>query len=144
VFAVTVLLVALLVATGVFVVSAWARSTELSVHFITADGNIECEMADPKDTSGGIDCVMRSSGYNPTAPDETNYHPHWVLLSRGVGLKGTTRRGLGRSTPRRILQDGHTLTVGNFRCSARASHLTCISRRSGHGFFLSQGRQRTF
>jgi hypothetical protein len=126
-------------ALSVLIASAGARPSERLVHFATADRNIECVAG-----TGGLDCVIYSSGYDPGAPDETNYHPHWVLLGRGVGLKGTTRRGLGGSGPLRILRDSQPLRLGYFRCSTRDSHLTCANLRSGHGFFLSQGKQRTF
>ena len=128
----------------VFVASTGARPSERLVHFVTADRNIECLAIDPLTGNGDLDCVMYTSGYDPSAPEETNYHPHWVLLRRGVGLKGTTRRGLGGSGPPRILRDGQTLRLGIFRCNARDSHLTCVNLRSGHGFFLSQRKQRTF
>ena len=133
-----------LVAAGLVVGSAGAKLSDHWVHFATEDGNIECVANDSLGNNEPLECVMHSSGYDPTAPDHTNYHPHWVLLAHGVALKGTTPRGLGSPNPSRVLRDGETLTVGNFRCKATSSHLTCVSRRSQHGFFLSQGRQRTF
>jgi hypothetical protein len=129
---------------GLFVISARATSSERWIHFATEDRNIECVTSDSLADNVGLDCVMRSSGYDPTAAEETKYHPHWILFRNGVALKGITRRGLGRPNPATILRNGQTLTVGNFRCSARGSHLTCVSRFSRHGFFLSQGRQRTW
>jgi hypothetical protein len=135
---------AVCVTAGVVVAAAVATPTEHLVHFATEDGNTECVTDDSVADNVSLDCVMRSSGYDPTAPDESNYHPHWVLLRHGIALKGTTRRGLGGPNRTRILRDGQTLTVGNFRCRASSSHLTCVSRYSRHGFFLSQGRQRTF
>jgi predicted N-acetyltransferase YhbS len=43
-----------------------------------------------------------------------------------------------------VAEDGQTLKVGYFRCTSRVAGLTCLSRHSGHGFFLSNKRQRTF
>jgi|SRR5579871_1443080 len=136
---------AVFVVAGLVAASAGARTRLDSdwVHFATEDGNIECIASKWVGDNEPLDCAMHSSGYDPTAPEGTNYHPHWILLDHGVALKGTTPRGMGNSKPF-VLRDGKTLSVGNFRCRAASSHLTCISLRSGHGFFLSQGRQRTF
>jgi hypothetical protein len=127
---------------GLFVTSARSTSSERWIHFATEDRNIECVTSDSLANNVGLDCVMRSSGYDPTTAEETRYHSHWILFRNGVALKGITRRGLGGPNPAIILRNGQTLTVGNFRCSARRSHLTCVSRFSRDGFFLSQGRQR--
>lgn len=42
-----------------------------------------------------------------------------------------------------VLAYGHTLRFGPFRCTSRTAGLTCRSR-SGHGFFVSRQRRRTF
>jgi hypothetical protein len=137
------------VATIVLSSSAQARRTELLVHFITADRNIECGMVDPNTTIGNVTCVLHSKGYT-TRGDVDNHgltarnHPHWVLEYSGAVLTGPSRREVHGPDPARILHYGQTLTVGNFRCSSRAAGLTCISRHSGHGFLLNRAKQQTF
>jgi hypothetical protein len=66
-----------LVAAGLIVASAGAsRSDHSWVHFVTEDGNIECVANHSLGNNEPLDCVMHSNGYDPTAPDDTNYHPH--------------------------------------------------------------------
>jgi hypothetical protein len=43
----------------------------------------------------------------------------------------------------RVVRYGSSVAFGPFRCSSRASGLTCRSR-AGHGFAVSRARQRTF
>jgi hypothetical protein len=122
--------------------------TELLVHFITSDRNIECEMVDPNTTVGNVTCALHSKGYT-TRGDVGNHDLtasrslRWYVDFSRPALVAASRRELG-SKPTRILQYGGTLSVGYFRCTSRVSGLTCTSRHSGHGFFLSRTRQRTF
>jgi hypothetical protein len=43
-----------------------------------------------------------------------------------------------------VLRYGSSRRFGPFRCTSRRTGLTCRSRVSGHGFFLSRARQRVF
>jgi hypothetical protein len=136
-------------ATAAVAEGARGTSNELLVHFITADRNIECEMVDPKGTSGNVTCVLHSKGYT-TRGDVDNhgltarYHPHWDIEFSGAVEIGPSRREIHGPNPARIVQYGQTLTVGNFRGSSRVAGLTCTSIHSKHGFLLSRAQQRTF
>jgi hypothetical protein len=44
----------------------------------------------------------------------------------------------------KVLAYGKSLELGPFSCASRRTFLKCKSRRSGHGFKLSRGRQRVF
>jgi hypothetical protein len=135
-------------ATAFVVPPAQGFPTELTVHFITADRNIECEMVDPNITIGNVTCALHSKGYT-TRGDLGNHDLtanrslRWHVDFSRPALVGPSRRELG-SKPARILRYGQTLAVGYFRCRSRVAGLTCISRHSGHGFFLSRTRQRTY
>jgi hypothetical protein len=148
---VTVIGVALAIglATAAGAEGARRTSSELLVHFITADKNIECEMVDPKSTNGNVTCVLHSKGYT-TRGDVDNhgltarYHRHWDIEFSGAVQTGPSRREVHGPNPAQILRYGQTLTVGNFRCSSRVAGLRCISIHSKHGFLLSRAQQRTF
>jgi len=143
--------IALAVALGALTVAvvspARGLPAELIVHVVTADRNIECQMVDPNATIGNITCVMHSKGYT-TRGDLDNHgltaraHLQWFVDYSRPALVGSSRREV--HGPKRILPNGRSLTVGHFRCVSRGGGLTCTSRHSGHGFFLSRARQRTF
>ena len=44
----------------------------------------------------------------------------------------------------RVLPYSRSLRLGPFTCTSRRTGLTCRSRPSKHGFFLSRARQRVF
>ena len=128
---------------------AKGRPTELLVHILSADRNIECEMVDPNTTVGNVTCALHSKGYT-TRGDVGNHDLtasrslRWFVDFSRPAVVGASRRELG-SKPARILRAGQTLTVGYFRCTSRAAgQLTCASRHSGHGFSLTRTTQRTF
>lgn len=127
---------------------AHTGSNELLVRFVTSDRNIECLMNDPNLTNGNVECVLHSKGYT-TRGDSDNHgltahpHPSWMVQYSQATIREPSERELG-SSPLRILRDGHTLRVGYFSCTWRDAGLTCISRHSKHGFFLSRTEQRTF
>ena len=121
--------------------------TQDAVLFITADRSVECVMRDPHTAAGYVDCAFAKALAGKMTPITHDVylqaHRHWLVQFSGPALKGSSRIGYG-SEQTRVLRSGETLTVGFFRCSSRLAGLTCISRHSGHGFFLSSTKQRTF
>lgn len=65
-----------------------------------------------------------------------------ILRSRGRGRIVTVTDAVA-SPGAPVLHYGDSLRFGPFRCTSRAAGLTCRSR-SGHGFFVSTQRRRTF
>lgn len=65
-----------------------------------------------------------------------------ILRARGRGRIVKVTDAVG-SPDAPVLRYGHTLRFAPFRCTSRAAGLTCRSR-SGHGFFVSAQRRRTF
>ena len=133
--------------TGAGALPARGMHAELSIRFITADRDIECEMVAPNTTTGSVDCAYARAFSGPTdsLTDDlfVHAHRHWLVQFSRPALVGSTRRGYG-SEPVKALRLGQTLTVGYFRCVSRAAALTCVSRHSGHGFSLGKTTQRTF
>jgi hypothetical protein len=122
-------------------------SSELLVHFVLPGGDTECEMVDPNLLNGNVTCGIHRNRFRCSGPCdlENNASRRWYVdVTRFAEVWGS-RRGLG-STPTRVLRPGQALTVGYFRCTSRAAGLTCVSRHSGHGFFLSKNNksQRLF
>ena len=130
-----------------FAVPAQGEAADDEVIFLTADRTVECLVLDAGTTVGSVDCVYAKVLAGPSTPVThdlfVHAHRHWLVRYSGPALVGSTRRGLGHA-PVRVLPAGGTLTLGHFSCSSRAAGLTCASRHSGHGFFLSAARQRTF
>ena len=141
------ILLAVSIATLEVASSAHGRDSEDAVVFLTADRTIECLMLDAKTTAGNVECVFAKSLTGPTTSVTHDLyihaHRHWLVLYSGHALVGSTRRGLG-PPPSRSLSVGQVLRIGYFRCSSVSAGVTCVSRHSGHGFFLSSARQRTF
>ena len=138
------LLFVLLAATGVLTASAQAQPTELLVHFVMPGRDIECQMVAPDTVSGNVVCAMHRNQYRGTLRgDQEKRSRRWHVDVMRVALVGWSGRGFG-GPPVRVLRYGQTLRVGFFRCTSRAAGLTCVSRHSGHGFFLSNKNQRTF
>ena len=141
------ILFALLIVTAAIASSAQGGAGEDAVVFLTADRTIECQMLDAKTTAGNVDCAFAKALAGPTTPVThdlyVHAHRHWLVLYSGHALAGSTRRGFGRP-PTQSLSSGQALLIGNFRCSSASAGVTCVSKHSGHGFFLSSTRQRTF
>lgn len=95
--------------------------------------------------SGRIRCAAFSSG-GPGAfvrCDLSFLNDRAALLrARGRGRIVKVTDAVG-SPAAPVLGYGHTLRFGPFRCTSRTTGLTCRSR-SGHGFFVSRQRRRTF
>jgi hypothetical protein len=86
---------------------------------------------------GGLTCVVISTGSSTKNPYAWRLDvTHRVTVFR-------TNQGVN-GTPERTLAYGTTFRRGYFRCTSRMSGLTCASTYSGHGFFLSRSKQRTF
>src|SRR5262249_22435677 len=111
------------------------------------DRNIECEMVAPNTTMGNVDCAYARafSGETDSVTNDlyVHAHRHWLVQFSRPALVGSSRRGYG-SAPVRALRLCQTLSGGYFRCESCTAGLTCISRHSGHGFFLGRATQRTF
>lgn len=97
--------------------------------------------------SGNITCVITvSAGNGRFAQCELNSMPYgggfhidqWSTVSRyDVGYDDIADR-------RFTLAYGHSIRRGPFTCTSETVGMTCRSVSSGHGFFLSRERQRTF
>jgi hypothetical protein len=137
----------LALATATTAAPAQGLPTQETVLFITADRTIECVMRDAHSAAGYVDCAYAKALAGKMTPITHDLflhaHRHWLVQFSGPALKGSSRRELG-SEQTRVLRSGETLSVGFFRCSSRVAGLTCVSRHSGHGFFLSGTTQRTF
>jgi hypothetical protein len=106
--------------------------------------DIECEMVDPNLTIGNVTCAIHRKRFRETHDgDGEKASRRWFLDLTRFSVVFPSGRGFG-SAPIRVLRYGQTLRVGFYRCTSRATGLTCISRRSGHGFVLSNTRQRRF
>lgn len=139
---------ALLAASGTLAASARSAQTELLVHFVLPGGDTECLMVDPNLQIGNVTCRIHRNRFTcvgRTCDFENAYSRRWSVGVTQIATVWRNRQHLG-SAPTRVLRSGQSLTVGYFRCTSRAAGLTCVSRRSGHGFFLSKNNksQRLF
>jgi len=136
---------ALLAAPSVFAASAKGAPTELLVHFVMPGRDIECLMVDPNVTYGNVTCGIHRNRFRGSRSglDAEKPSRRWLVDVNQLPVVDVSTRLFG-SSPVRVLRYGQTLRVGFFRCTSRVGGLTCLSRRSGHGFFLSNERQRTF
>jgi hypothetical protein len=105
-------------------------------------------VVDPNLLVGNVTCGIhrhRFSCVGVTCDVESGYSRRWMVDVANVAVVDRSRRPFG-SSPTRTLRPGRSLTAGYFRCTSRVAGLTCLSRRSAHGFFLSSdGRtQRVF
>lgn len=144
----TIIVAALLMSAGSVAVPLHGAASELLVHFVLPGGDIECLMVDPNLSSGNVECGIHRNRFrcaDPACDVETGYSRRWLVQVTQVASVERSRRPFGTS-PKRVLRYGQSLTVGHFRCTARKAGLTCVSRRSGHGFFLGKDneRQRVF
>lgn len=138
----------LLAASGVFPAPARSARTELLVHFVLPGGDTECVMVDPNLLNGNVTCGIHRNRFKclgPTCDVEDGYSRRWFVDVTRIATVQRSRRPFG-SAPTRVLRSGQSLTAGYFRCTSRTTGLTCVSRRSGHGFFLSNNNksQRLF
>jgi len=149
-FAASLVVGAVLAASSVFAASAWSARTELLVHFVLPGGDTECEMVDPNLLIGNVTCGIHRHRYRcvgVTCDQENAYSRQWFVDVDRIATVGPNNRGRPFGTaPTRVLRSGQSLTVGHFRCTSRPAGLTCVSMRSGHGFFLSHNNksQRLF
>ena len=137
---------ALLLASGVFAVSARSGHTELLVHFVMPGRDTECEMVDPDVYNGNVTCAIHRRRFRGSGGfDEEKPSRRWFVDVTRLPQVFLSRRDFG-SAPPKLLRYGQTLRVGFFRCTSRPAGLTCVSRSSGHGFFLSSRNksQRVF
>jgi hypothetical protein len=137
-----------LAVSSVFAASARGARTELLVHFVLPGGDTECLMVDPNLLIGNVTCAIHRHRFKCvglTCDEENGYSRRWFVDVAQVAIVDRSRRPFGSSSIR-VLRSGRSLTVGYFRCVSGAAGLTCLSRRSGHGFFLSKDnkRQRLF
>jgi hypothetical protein len=136
---------ALLAAPSVFVASAKGAPTELLVHFVMPGRDIECLMVDPNIPNGNVTCGINRNRFRGSHSRIDGEKPsrRWFVDVTHFPLVEVSTRLFG-SSPARVLRYGQTLRVGFFRCTSRVAALKCLSRHSGHGFFLSDKQQRTF
>ena len=129
----------------VFAASAKGAPTELLVHFVVPGRDIECMMVDPNVAYGNVTCGIHRNRFRGSRSDFDSEKPsrRWFVDVNQFAVVDVSTRPFG-SSPVRVLRYGRTLRVGFFRCTSRVAGLTCLSRSSGHGFFLSNKQQRTF
>ena len=142
----TSLLVLFLTLPTVFAPSAEGAPTELLVHFVMPGRDIECLMVDPNVAYGNVTCGIQRNRFRGSRGDHFDSEKpsrRWFVDVNKPALVEVSTRLFG-SSPTRVLRYGQTLRVGFFRCTSRVAGLTCLSRHSGHGVFLSNKRQRTF
>jgi hypothetical protein len=99
-----------------------------------------------KSPSGNITCVMSTSS-GTFAQCELRSMP--IRGGFMVPPHGPVRRYDVASEDdlahrRFVLRYGHSRQLDRYRCTSRKSGMTCRNRRSGHGFFISRDRQRTW
>jgi hypothetical protein len=105
------------------------------VGFNTPSGNIACN-AGPLLSGGGsaLSCVLFSAS-------GARGQKTWYMRQRGRAGVALVQGNAGTDFPR--LRYGKTWKYRGFKCSSRMTGLTCRNS-SGHGFFLSRGKQRRF
>jgi hypothetical protein len=132
----------LVAASGVFAAPARGAHTELLVHFVLPGGDTECEMVDPNLLNGNVTCGIHRNRFRCSGICDVEKHVsrRWFVDVTRRAIVMRNRRGLGSDLPG-VLRPGQSVTVGYFRCTSRALGLTCVSRRSGHGFFLSKDNE---
>jgi hypothetical protein len=111
--------------------SAWFRSPS---------GNIGCYM-----TTTGVRCDVIEYAYTPSSkPAGCDFA--WGPAFR-VGLTGKGRFACVSDTvagSTRVLRYGKSITIGAFRCTSRATGMTCTDTKNGHGFTVSRLAYRFF
>ncbi|HWL33262.1 MAG TPA: DUF6636 domain-containing protein [Gaiellaceae bacterium] len=120
--------------------------------FRTPSGNIQCYGSGK--SPGFVHCGIKT-GFKPPPPRRG---PACTHIDR-ISLGGTGRTSLGRSicpgedggdsgpyapySVSRVLGYGKTWSGGGISCTSAVAGLTCRNK-SGHGFFLSRARWRSF
>jgi hypothetical protein len=141
--AVLLVVAALPAASSVFVASAWSARTKRVVHFVLPGGDTECQMVDPNTLIGNVTCGIHRNRFRcvPRGCDEeSRCSRRWSVELYRFAEVTRSCRPLGSDRPR-VLRPGRSLTFTYFRCTSRAAGLTCVSRYSGHGFFLSKNNK---
>jgi hypothetical protein len=120
--------------------------------FKTPSRNIVCGYAIAPDGTASMECGVKSG----LKPPPRRIH----CIAGDPNDKRVSLRDTGRAAPvlcagdpgpllpqiearARVLRYGTTIRIAGIRCSSAATGLTCRNR-SGHGFFLSRERWRTF
>ena len=98
--------------------------------FHTPSNNVRCD-----GQTSGVQCWVMSTA------TRSHYPRAWLVRPHGQATSFVPNDGPG-SGP--ALQYGSTWSRGALRCRSRVTGLTCWSVLTGHGFFLSRARQRTF
>jgi hypothetical protein len=138
-----------------------AGASEVRTHngyFKTPSGNIQCDYGYPGKFTY-VRCGIRSGlkpppptrGPNCSVPDRISLSPSGrPALSRSIcpgepeGDAGPFAGGQPGTPPVPVLRYGQSWSGGSLRCTSAFSGLTCRSRATGHGFFLSRRRWRVF
>lgn len=120
-------------------------------YFKTPSGNIVCfYYVTPGRTKPFVGCGIHS-GLKPPPPRRTcsegGYNDNQVFLPETgpasvVSCAGDPGAFVGERTAQ-VLAYGKSWRGAGLRCTSQMAGLTCRNR-SGHGFFLSRGRSRTF
>ena len=96
--------------------------------------------------SGAIHCAYLSgSGVKPMIrcdPKFLNDRAAVVAVRGKAKFVDVTDTVADPESP--VLAYGKTRRFGKLRCTSRRSGMTCKSTASGHGFFLSREKRRTF
>ena len=102
-------------------------------------------MVDPNVAYGTVICGINRNRFRGSTDGLDGEKPsrRWLVTVKNLPWVEVSTRRFG-SSPVRVLQYGQTLRFRFFRCTSRVAGLTCLSRESGHGFFLTNKRQRTF
>ena len=102
-------------------------------------------MVDPNAYNGNVECGIHRNRFRGSRSGIDSEKPsrRWLVTVRNLAVVDVSTRPFG-SSPVKVLRYGQTLRVGFFKCTSRVAGLTCVSKPSGHGFFLSDKRQRTF
>jgi uncharacterized protein DUF6636 len=105
--------------------------------FMTPSGNIACNVGKLGPGTHGplaLACAMYSK--STSAGIGT-----WWMRTSGPAFSGYVQANAATDYPK--LAYGRSYSWRGIRCASAATGLTCRNR-SGHGFFLSRGRQRAF
>jgi hypothetical protein len=134
---------------GLAILAAFFPAVALAngAQFRTPSGNIRCLA-----TARQVNCLVLSTGglHRPPFPKQWFLSPHGRVV---VGRPSDTNICLSSCYSRVVpygwhfrygYKRGGKLVAAIFSCASRFSGLTCQSVLSGHGFFLSRERQRTW
>lgn len=92
-------------------------------------------------SGNAVQCaVMSTVGDSPGG--YLNNRPNVYRL--GATGRASVERAVWQIGLGRVVRYGASVRIGYISCSSRSQGVTCRSRLSGHGFFLSRQGQRTF